>query len=157
MQRLTWRQFWLVTSVSLAMGVTVPVLAQNTQQNPTQQNPPARTYHPGYWQPIARINPKNPVTVVLNNQTQSSLKYNFLDGRADSDLPVGATQQLKNVSLPVNIAIYDPSAQAATTEVDGLRYETAIANNVLTVTVMPAQSTGYHVLNIARNGGIYKY
>ncbi|MDF5719308.1 MAG: hypothetical protein PUP91_02210 [Rhizonema sp. PD37] len=153
MQQLTRRQFWLVVAVTMTMGITVPVLAQNS----TQQNPPASTYHPGYWQPIARINPKQPVTVVLNNQTKSSLKYNFLDGRADSDLAVGATQQLKNVSLPVNIAIYDPSAEAATREVDGLRYETAIANNVLTVTVMPAQSTGYHVLNIARNGGIYKY
>lgn len=151
MQQLTWRQLKFVIGVFLAIGIT-PVLAQNTPQNP-----PARTYQPGYWQPIARVNPKSSVAVVLVNQTKSPLKYNFLDGRADSDLSVGANTQLKNISLPVNIAVYDPSQEAATQEASGLRYETSVTNNVLTITVMPAQTTGYHVINIARNGAIYKY
>lgn len=65
---LSLRQFLGFTGVALIIGLTIPVVAQT---------PPASTYKPGYWQLIARVNPKNPVTITLINQTKFPLNYNF--------------------------------------------------------------------------------
>lgn len=150
MPQHVWRKLLCLTGVSLFASLTVPVLAQN-------QNPPASTYQPGYWQPIARVNPNSPVTVILVNKTDSPLKYNLLDGRNEKDLAVGVDTQLKNVALPVNIAVYDPSPQAGAGQDAGLKYETSVKNNVLNVTIMPAETSNSRVLNIAKSGAIYLY
>jgi hypothetical protein len=169
MKQLTKMQLWLVAGVPIVVGLTVPALAQNpptpklptpknppTQKLPTQ-NPPARTYQPGYWQPIARVNPKQAVTVVLLNETKMPLKYNFLDGRADNDLPVGGNAKLNNIALPVNIAIYNPSQEAAAGKAGGLRYETSAKGNTIEVRVQPVEVGGYRVLNVSKGGGVYAY
>jgi hypothetical protein len=158
MQQFTKLHLWFVAGLPVVMGLSLPALAQkpSTQISPAQ-NRPARTYQPGYWQPIARIDPKQPITVVLINQTNSPLKYNFLDGRSDSDLPVEGNVELKDFSLPVNIAIYNPTPEAAAGKGGGLRYETSVKNNVVEVRVKPVKSGGYRVLNISRAGGIYLY
>lgn len=150
MRRQTWRNFLWLAGVALVVSLIVPVQAQN---------PPAQTYEPGYWQPIARVNPNNPVTVTLVNQTKSPLQYNFLDGRGEKDLPVEASTELKIVALPVNIAIYDPSPQAATGKAGGLRYETSVTKNAVKVLVLPVEdpAAGSQVLNIAKTGAIYVY
>ena len=72
MRILSLKQIVKLTGFALVIGLTVPALAQN---------PPARTYQPGYWQPIARVNSKSPVTVTLVNQTKFPLSYSFLDER----------------------------------------------------------------------------
>lgn len=150
MQRRIWRKgLWLMGGVSLVASLTGSVLAQN---------PPAITYQPGYWQPIARVNPGSPISVTLVNQTQSPLKYNFLDGRGEQNLPVGGSIPIKQVSLPANIAIYDPSPQAAgSRNGSGLRYEASATGNAVNVTVMSAPNADAHVLNIAKTGAIYVY
>ncbi|MFQ4145857.1 hypothetical protein [Chlorogloeopsis sp. ULAP02] len=164
MPQLNQIKIWLVGGVTLVASLTVPVLAQKpptpklpTQQKLPTQNPPARTYNPGYWQPIARVNPKQAVTVILINETNSPLKYNFLDGRADNDLPVGGNAKLNNVTLPVNIAIYNPSQEAAAGKAGGLRYETSAQDNTIEVRVRPVDAAGYRVLNISKAGGVYAY
>lgn len=148
MQQQLWKKLLWLTGVSLVVSSTVPVLAQN---------PPARTYQPGYWQPIARVNSKIPVTVTLINRTDSPLKYSFLDGRQETDLPVGATKQINNFSLPANIAIYDSSPKTAAGKGGGLNYETSVTKNNVTVTVVPVETEGFQVLNINRMGAIYRY
>lgn len=148
MQRQVWSKFVGLTAVSLLVSLTIPVLAQD---------PPATTYQSGYWQPIARVNPKSPIIVTLVNQTGKPLKYNYLDGTGESNLPVGANTQLKNVPLPSNIAIYDPSPQAASARSGGLTYQTSTTSNNIKVIVLPTQSAGYQVINISKSGAIYVY
>lgn len=148
MQKHDWRTFLWLTGVLLFVSLTVPVSAQN---------PAARTYQPGYWQPISRVNPNSPITVTLVNQTDSPLKYSFLDERTEKNLAVGASAQLKNVSLPINIAIYDPSPQSASGEVSGLKYETSVTKNAVRVLILPTETSGLQVLNIAKTGAIYAY
>ncbi|MBW4665665.1 MAG: hypothetical protein KME01_15965 [Chroococcus sp. CMT-3BRIN-NPC107] len=63
MQTLFLSQMIKFTGVALVIGLTVPVLAQN---------PPARTYQPGYWQPIARVNSNSPVTCYFSKQNKIS-------------------------------------------------------------------------------------
>ena len=139
---------WLMGGVSLMVSLTGSVLAQN---------PPAATYQPGYWQPIARVNPASPISVTLVNQTQSPLKYNFLDGRGEQNLPVGGSVPIKQVTLPANIAIYDPSPQQGIggRNGSGLRYEVSANNNAVNVTVISAPNADAHVLDIAKTGAIY--
>lgn len=148
MLRQAWEKLIWLTIVSLCVSIAVPVFAQNS---------PARTYQPGYWQPVARVNPGGPVNVMLINQTKSPLKYNFLDDRGEKDLPVGGNAKEKISFLPVNIAIYDPSPQAAASLASGLKYETAVdkQNNDLTVKVIPVENNSMNVVNIAKTGAIY--
>jgi hypothetical protein len=136
--------------VSLIVSLTGSVLAQN---------PPATTYQPGYWQPIARVNPGSPISVTLVNQTQSPLRYNFLDGRGDQNIPVGGSIQVKQVSPPANIAVYEPSSPQAIggRNGSGLRLEASATNNTVNVTVMAAPNADSHVLYIAKTGAIYTY
>jgi len=143
-----WSKVLLAAGVLLIGSKFLPAQAQT---------PPATTYQPGYWQPLARVNPNSPITVVLVNQTQIPLKYNFLDEQGEKNLPVGASAQLKNVSLPDNIAIYDPSTQTTAGKSEGLKYQPSVTNNVVTVTILPVANSGFHVLEISRTGAIYRY
>lgn len=149
MQWQAWKKILPIAGVTLIVSLTLPVLAQN--------NPPASTYQPGYWQPIARVNPNSPLVITLVNQTKSPLKYNFLDDKGEKDLPVGVTTSIKVASLPVNLAIYDPSPQAASGKGSNLRYETVVNKNDVQVVILPTKDNGFSVLNIAKTGAIYAY
>jgi hypothetical protein len=151
MQQIWRKGLWLTGGVSLIVSLTGAALAQT---------PPATTYQPGYWQPVARVNPQSPISVTLLNQTQSPLKYNFLDGRGEQNLPVGGSIQIKQISLPANIAIYEPlsSSQAmGGKNGSGLRYEVSTNSNAINVTIQSAPNADAHVLDIAKTGAIYIY
>lgn len=145
MQRQVWSK--LFYAGLLCVSFNAPVLAQQ----------PAQTYSPGYWQPIARVNPQRPVTVTLVNQTEMPLKYNFLDDRAEADLRVGDRVDFKNVALPLNIAVYDPSPEAAAGEESNLDYTVTVRNNAVTIYVQPVNDEGHRVVNVARTGAVYLY
>ena len=148
MRILSLKQIVKFTGFALVIGLTVPALAQN---------PPARTYQPGYWQPIARVNSKSPVTVTLINQTKFPLAYSFLDERGEKKLAVGASAQMEITTLPVNIAIYDNSPQASAGKDTRLKYETSVIKNSVKVTIVPTPSEGFNVLNISKTGAVYAY
>jgi hypothetical protein len=148
MQILSLSQMIKFTGVALVISLTVPVLAQN---------PPARTYKPGYWQPIARVNSNSPVTVTLVNQTKFPLTYSLLDERGEKKLAVGAIAQMKITTLPINIAIYDASPQASAGDDTRLKYETSVTKNSIKVNVVPTTDEGSNVLNISKTGAVYAY
>lgn len=145
-QQVRRKLFWIAGP--LLVSLAVPALAQT---------PPATTYQPGYWQPVARVNPKSPITVTLVNQTGVRLNYNQLDGSAEGDLPVGASKQVSGITLPSNIAVYDPSPQAATGRAGGLKYVTSGNGNDVKVTILPTRSGRDQVVNISRTGAVYIY
>lgn len=148
MQIVSLKQLIRFAGVVLVASLTVPALAQN---------PPARTYQPGYWQPSARVNSNLPVTVTLVNQTKFPLTYNLLDERGEKRLAVGASAQMRIAALPVNIAIYDASSQASAGDDTRLRYETSVAKNSMKVNIVPSTTEGFNVLNIAKTGAVYAY
>ncbi|MBV8885917.1 MAG: hypothetical protein JO235_18245 [Chroococcidiopsidaceae cyanobacterium CP_BM_RX_35] len=146
-----WRKgLWFAGGVSLIISWAGVTLAQN---------PPASTYQPGFWQPIARVDPHSPASVTLVNQTQFPLKYNFLDGRGEQNLPVGGSIQIKQVEKPANIAIYQPSSPQAVggRNGSGLKYEVSATNNTINVNIQSAANADAHVLNIAKTGAIFVY
>jgi len=152
MRKLTLSNLLLLSGVSLLLSLPAPILAQR----PAAESP-ASTYKPGYWQPAARVNPNRPVKITLINKTRLPVVYNSLDGRADQRIAPGASAKINSVSLPANIAIYDPSAPTAMTTI--LNYvPKVLPNNTLEIQIQPdTTSTGYRVINIDTTGGIYFY
>ncbi|MBV9387195.1 MAG: hypothetical protein JOZ78_12290 [Chroococcidiopsidaceae cyanobacterium CP_BM_ER_R8_30] len=162
MQQIWRKGLWFTGGVvSLIVSLTGAALAQTPPASTyPQQNPPASTYQPGFWQPIARVDPHGPISVTLVNQTQAPLKYNFLDGRGEQNLPVGGSIQIKQISLPANIAIYEPSSSSQAIggkNGSGLKFETSATNNAINVTVVSAPNGDAHVLDINKTGAIYVY
>ena len=142
------KSFLVFVGVALVVGVTIPAVAQTSS---------ASTHKPGDWQPIARVDPQNPITITLINQTQLPLKYNFLDEQGEKTLAIGASRQIKVDSLPANITIYDASTQSSMRNYARFNYKTSVTKNSIRLTVVPTKAFGFNVFNIDTTGAIYPY
>ncbi|MGB3237870.1 MAG: hypothetical protein WBB29_06220 [Geitlerinemataceae cyanobacterium] len=74
------------------------------------QPSPTGSREPGFWQPEVNVNPNQPVTVVISNQTGLPLTYNSYSSSVtgermidDRDLPAGTTAQV-NVGISSELA-----------------------------------------------------
>lgn len=125
------------------MGLVSPGMAQD---------PPAETYQPGPWQPIARIDPLQPVQVQILNQAGSLLEYGLTDPDAvEQQLPTTTTGQTLITSLPAFLTIN-------TLERAALRYELTVQDNQVQVQVVRINDVvGDRTLNIDDTGAIYIY
>lgn len=131
--------------------------AEPVEALPATNTSPAKTYRPGYWQPVTRINPQSPVTVTLINNASVDLKYNLLDDKGEVDLPAGSSKQLSRFSLPANIAIYNPAAASDAARTGGLDFKPSATNNDLQITIQSVSSEDDAVVNISQTGAIYVY
>lgn len=125
------------------------------------QNPPAETFQPGPWQPIARVDVQRPVGVKIFNETDIILDYDLSANINASPVQIapGEAATLKTVRIPAYILI---NRSVSTTEVPtySLIYSIDVdENNMVTVTVTKASSDipGYTTLNINRQGGVFAY
>ena len=143
----------LITLLSpLAFTVPISVMAQD---------PPAETYQPGYWQPVARFDTKKPVEIKLINQTDLTLEYDLTDLEYinPESLPPGETGTLKNFGDSAYIVVYSKSSA----DIDSpftLKFGVDVTDsNVVTVTIDEAEPNffGHRTLNLQKNGGIYLY
>ncbi len=116
------------------------------------QDPPAETYQPGPWQPVARIDPAESVDVLIVNQTLLPLVYGLTDPDAlERALPLGETSQLRITSLPAFLTIN-------TEERTALRYTLTVQGNEVRVEVERVNDVvGDRTLNIDDTGAIYIY
>ena len=144
----------LTTAALLATAnliISAPVLAQN---------PPARTYQPGFWQPVARVNINRPIAIKLINQTEVVLEYSLTTNEAPPrQLFPRNTAVLREIPLPAYVLINSASSNPDHSRVN-LRYEIAVSDdNVVTVKIrqisddIPENTT----LNIQETGAIYLY
>ena len=135
------------TAVILAAISLVPSQAFATQ------NPPARTYHPGFFQPVARINPHLPTKVQLDNETVLSLDYSLLGKSGDKILPGGSSTQISGFSFPANFTVYPANSSEAQ-----LNYKISVKNNVATVQIQQKNvGVGFRTFNVNKTGAIYIY
>lgn len=116
------------------------------------EQPKASTYHPGFWQPVAQINPNLPTQVEIINQTGLPLEYGLTTDTVHPLSP-GSSTTLSEVPLPTNLLI-NPSVSNRS-----LKYDIAVADNVVTVKVrqVMSDSPGDGAINIKPDGGIYIY
>jgi hypothetical protein len=140
----------LLTTASLAF----PVVSFS-------QDPPANTFQPGPWQPIARVDLQRPVAVKIINQTDISLDYDLSANINPSPRQIasGETTLLKSVRIPAYLLI-NRSVAVSEFPTYSLNYAVAVdRENLVTVTVtkVDSSSPGYTTLNIDRKGAIYAY
>ncbi|MER3495034.1 MAG: hypothetical protein C4323_24255 [Mastigocladus sp. ERB_26_2] len=116
----------------------------------------AKTYRPGFWQPVARLdNLERFVKVEILNNTTTPLQYSLSSGDAlNTVIPVGGRVTLTTNSLPSYVLIYDQQSQIP------LKYNVSTQGNLATVTVQQADTTtgaGDTTLNLQESGAIYVY
>ncbi|BAY28043.1 hypothetical protein NIES2100_78720 [Calothrix sp. NIES-2100] len=131
-----------MTAASLA--ISLPVRAAELKV--------ARTFHPGFWQPVARINPHKPLEVEVINQTNIPLQYSLTTDTAKTLLP-GNMTNISYISAPTDVLIY-PSRQEAS-----LKYDVTKAGNTTIVKVrqIASDTPGDGSIAINRNGAVYVY
>lgn len=125
------------------------------------QNPPAETFQPGPWQPIARVDATRPVGVKIINQTDILIDYDLTANVNSSPIQIapGEAATLKTVNIPAYILI-NRSVSLAEFPTYSLNYAVSVDNNLVTVTVTKIandDSPGYTTLNINRSGAIFAY
>ncbi len=124
------------------------------------QNPPAETYQPGFWQPVARVNPQLPIKIELINQSGIILDYAITEGEMrPSQIAVDSTVTLDQVNIPLYIVIY-PNSSAPNSSRINLKYFVSVTEeNVVKVEVRQTEdvSTGNRTFNLQETGAIFVY
>ncbi|MBD2526891.1 hypothetical protein [Nostoc sp. FACHB-133] len=112
----------------------------------------ARTFHAGFWQPVARVNPHKPLQVEVINQTNIPLQYGLTTDSAKTLLP-GNVTNISYISVPTDVLIY-PSQQEAS-----LKYKVNKVGNTTIVKVrqVASDTPGDGSLAINRTGAVYVY
>ncbi|WRH66746.1 MAG: hypothetical protein RSE13_25015 [Planktothrix sp. GU0601_MAG3] len=136
--------FLSLSSVQAQDPIDIPV--------PVIQGTPAQTYTPGAWQPVARINPNQPITVTITNQTGYNLETGLTTGKTNTKIAPGGQVTINNV--PVNSDIVINSIDRAAV----LDYRIDVQDNGVDVTVKTgAGVAGDNAINIQNTGAIYIY
>ena len=137
--------------VTANLIISVPVLAQD---------PPARTYQPGFWQPVARVNINLPIAIKLINQTEVVLEYSLTTNEAPPrQLLPRNTAVLREIPLPAYVLINPTGSNPDSSRVY-LKYEVAVGDdNLVTVEIRQISDDipGNTTLNIQESGAIYLY
>jgi hypothetical protein len=143
------RIFLLVT-----LGLTLPNLLH-------AQTPPATTYQPGPWQPVARVDIGRPVQIKIVNQTDISLDYDLSANinASPQQIQPGESTTLTGFVIPAYILI-NRSDAASNRFSDSVIFAVEVnKDNIVTVTVtkVGSDTPGYTTFNLDRKGAIYIY
>lgn len=118
------------------------------------QDPPAKTYNPGPWQPVGRVNPDATIQVNIINQTGVSLDYSLTTGEIGTgQISRGKTAELTNLPKDAYLVINPRTSQLS------VQFDIqVIGDNLVNITVQQsADPSGESTVNIQPNGGIYQY
>jgi serine/threonine-protein kinase len=118
------------------------------------ENPPAKTYNPGPWQPVARVNPEAAIQVNIINQTGVSLDYSLTTGEIEiRQVATGETAKLTYLPEDAYILINPKASQFS------IQFDIKVTEeNIVNIIVQPsADPSGETTVNIQSNGGIYQY
>ncbi|MUG99598.1 hypothetical protein F7734_47900 [Scytonema sp. UIC 10036] len=125
----------------------------------TAQEPPANTYKDGFWQPVARLNSKIPITILIINKADFSIDYGITDAKVKQSL-IRPKQNvtLKNLKYPLQLVIY-PDYNIAGSANYFLQYTVRLKGQIVEVTVEEADNSNesHRALDIQETGAIYLY
>jgi hypothetical protein len=145
-----------IATVIATFGLAIPILL-------SAQNPPASTYRPGVWQPVARVDVKRPIAIKLVNETDVTLDYDLTNNIKPSPQQIspGKTSELKEIPLPAYILINPTDASSTPGSPSfNLQYDVAVSqDNTITVTIrkIDRDVPGNTTLNLNETGAIYVY
>ncbi|MBD2450736.1 hypothetical protein H6G76_27135 [Nostoc sp. FACHB-152] len=125
----------------------------------TAQEPPANTHKEGFWQPVARLNSKSPITIQIINKASFAIDYGITDTKVKHPL-IRAKQQLtlRNLNYPLQLVIY-PDYNIAGSANFFLQYAVKLRDQVVEVTVEEADNANesHRALDIQETGAVYLY
>ncbi len=125
----------------------------------TAQDPPANKYKEGFWQPVARLNSKSPITILIINKAGFSIDYGITDAKVKQPL-IRPKQQvtLRSLQYPLQLVIY-PDYNIAGSANYFLQYAVKLRDRVVEVTVEEADNANesHRALDIQETGAVYLY
>jgi hypothetical protein len=145
----------VISSLVLATAnvTIVPAIAQG-------QNPPAETFQPGFWQPVARVDITQPITLKIINDSGILLDYALTDSTLEpSTIAVGATETIKSLQPPSYIVIY-PDTKNPNASRMNLKYSVNVTSDntiELRVTQIDSVSLGNRTFNLQKTGAIFVF
>jgi hypothetical protein len=143
--------FTTVLLSNASLMVMLPTIAQN---------PPAETYQPGFWQPVARVDLQRPVKIDLINQTGLILDYAITETKMEPiQIAPEANVTLNKVDTPIYIVIYPNSSNPNSSTISLKYHVTVNDDNVVKVKIRQISniSGGNRTLNLQETGAIYVY
>lgn len=126
------------------------------------QDPPAKTYQPGFWQPTARVAINRPIVVEVKNNTDQLIDSNLTTNQVAAPVKIepGQSSLLRDFPLPAYLLINFSSATVGSSSFV-LKYEVTVdeKNNKVLVKVNKAggDAAGNSTLNISETGAIFIY
>lgn len=134
----------IATSVLLiTLGVGVPVVS-------IAQTPPATTYRPGFWQPVARVNPSQPVQMQLINRTDLPLDYMLTSAKVSQRLAPNGEINIPVSDYPAYLMVY-PTVQRV-----NIQFKVTEKENMAVIEVIPTvPSQSQLSVTIDQTGAIY--
>lgn len=154
-----------MTMKKLISGTLVATLGFTFPVAIVAQDPPARTYQPGFWQPVGRVDINRPVKIQLINQTDLPLEYDFTTSYDVPPQPIKPKQTVtleEQFPIPAYLLI-NPSSFIETPPqgaLPNLKFNVAVnENNIVTVTIIQVDKNdpGNTTFNLHETGAIYVY
>lgn len=145
----------IISALVLAMGnlTIIPTITQ-------AQNPPAETFQPGFWQPVARVDIAKPITLNIINDSGIILDYALTDSTLEpSAIPIDATETIKSIQPPSYIVIYPDTKNPNASRIN-LKYSVNVTpDNVieLRITQIDSVSQGNRTFNLQPTGAIFVF
>ncbi len=137
-----------IVALLSVMGATAPKLVQ------AQDAAPNAPQQPGFWQPVALVNPTQPIQIQLINRTSLVLDYALTTNEAPPrQLQPGGSAALTKFALPAFLLISPTQTQIS------LQFNVKVTKNMIAVEIRQAggATPGDSTLNINQGGGIYIY
>ncbi|GAB4307954.1 MAG: hypothetical protein Kow0091_12940 [Geminocystis sp.] len=159
-----WKIMWktLVYSSLLIASANLSLLPYSAQAQTETNNPPASTYQPGFWQPVARVNTEKPISLKIINETGIALDYSFTDEtltptvlRADDNVTIKSLNPEDSIYLVIYPDLNIPNASRI-----NLQYLVEVTeNNMINLTVKQIEDVGKgnRTFNLQPTGAIFLY
>lgn len=149
----------LVVSANFSLSSSIANAQTETETN---NNPPASTFQPGFWQPVARVNPEKPISLNIINNTGIPLDYSFTNETlTPTVLEANDTAVIKSLNPEdsIYLVIY-PDLNTPNASRISLKYSVEVTeDNVinLTISVIDEISKGNRTFNLQPTGAIFIY
>jgi hypothetical protein len=137
---------WIATAILPAIAADLPAT------NPAV-DPPAKTFQPGFWQPIARVNPAIPIQISVVNESGLPLEFGLSEQRGFSQVQAGETGRVYTKPLPMHLLIYPAKESRANVQFK----VTVSGDNQASIAVVraPDGSNGDLSVSIDQYGALY--
>ncbi len=156
-----WKSLVFSSLLIATANLTLSPFGVNAQTE-MNNNPPAKTYQPGFWQPVARVNTQQPISLNIINQTGIFLDYSFTNETlTPTVLKPNETTTIRslNPENSIYLVIY-PDLNTSNASRISLKYSVEVAEDNminLTVSMMDEISEGNRTFNLQPTGAIFVY